>query len=259
MEILFVALVALAGGALPLLIRWTDRHLHTALALSTGIFLGAVFLHVLPALSEMQLAADTAPVHAEGAPAGVDLSQQHGGDPWLWLCVLAGVLAVYLIESLVLRTHDHDDLHRHRAVSLASLVGLGVHALTAGIGYAAAQSYTQVGGALLVAILAHKGFEAFSLTTVFQLAGTGRKSILLMVAGFAALTPLGMLLGASISAQMGQLGLGILTALAAGTFLFVCLCELLPEVFHHNEDSWLRVSLLVLGIALTMVFEELGH
>jgi zinc transporter ZupT len=39
----------------------------------------------------------------------------------------------------------------------------------------------------------------------------------------------------------------------------VCLCELLPEVFHHREDSWLRVTLLVLGIAMMMVFEELGH
>jgi zinc transporter ZupT len=259
MEILYVALVALAGGALPLLVRWTDRHLHTALAMSTGIFLGAVFLHVLPALSEMSLSSSASPPQAEGAHPGVDLSHVHGGDPWLWLCVLAGVLAVYLIESLVLRTHDHDEAHQHRAVSLAALVGLGVHALTAGIGYAAAQSHTHVGGALLFAILAHKGFEAFSLTTVFQLAGAERKSILWMVLGFAALTPLGMLLGHSISAHMGDLGMGIMTALAAGTFLFVCLCELLPEVFHHREDSWLRITLLVLGIAMMMAFEELGH
>ena len=259
MEILYVALVALAGGALPLLVRWTDRHLHTALAMSTGIFLGAVFLHVLPALSEMSLSSSAAPPQAEGAHPGVDLSHVHGGDPWLWLCVLAGVLAVYLIESLVLRTHDHDEAHQHRAVSLAALVGLGVHALTAGIGYAAAQSHTHVGGALLFAILAHKGFEAFSLTTVFQLAGAERKSILWMVLGFAALTPLGMLLGHSISAYMGDLGMGVMTALAAGTFLFVCLCELLPEVFHHREDSWLRITLLVLGIAMMMAFEELGH
>jgi zinc transporter ZupT len=259
MEILYVALVALAGGALPLLVRWTDRHLHTALAMSTGIFLGAVFLHVLPALSEMSLSSSAAPPQAAGAHPGVDLSHVHGGDPWLWLCVLAGVLAVYLIESLVLRTHDHDEAHQHRAVSLAALVGLGVHALTAGIGYAAAQSHTHVGGALLFAILAHKGFEAFSLTTVFQLAGAERKSILWMVLGFAALTPLGMLLGHSISAHMGDLGMGIMTALAAGTFLFVCLCELLPEVFHHREDSWLRITLLVLGIAMMMAFEELGH
>ncbi len=259
MDILSVALIALAGGALPLLVRWTDRHLHTALALSTGIFLGAVFLHVLPALSEMELGSATAHAHTEEVHAGLDLSQGHGGDPWLWLCVLAGVLAVYLIESLVLRAHDHDDLHQHRAVSLAALVGLGVHALTAGIGYAAAQSNEHIGGALLVAILAHKGFETFSLTTVFQLAGVKRRSILWMVVGFAALTPLGMLLGTSISAQMGEVGLGILTALAAGTFLYVCLCELLPEVFHHREDSWLRVALLLAGVGVMMVFEMVGH
>ena len=43
-------LVGLGGGLLPLLVKWNDRRLHIALALSTGIFLGAVFLHMLPEL-----------------------------------------------------------------------------------------------------------------------------------------------------------------------------------------------------------------
>ena len=51
----------------------------------------------------------------------------------------------------------------------------------------------------------------------------------------------------------------ILTALAAGTFLYVCLCELLTEVFHHREDGALKVALLAVGVALTVVFEGLGH
>ena len=53
--------------------------------------------------------------------------------------------------------------------------------------------------------------------------------------------------------------MAILTALAAGTFLYVCLCELLVEVFHHREDTLKRVALLALGIALTVVFEGIEH
>ena len=47
-EALVLIVVALAGGTLPLIVKWNERQLHTALALSTGIFLGAVFLHLLP-------------------------------------------------------------------------------------------------------------------------------------------------------------------------------------------------------------------
>ncbi len=173
--------------------------------------------------------------------------------------MLIGVLSVYMIESLVLRTHDHDDLHQHKSVGYAALVGLSIHALTAGIGYSAAQNHEEVGAALLIAILAHKGFETFSLTTVFLLAGMNKTSILKVVGAFSLITPLGMLLGTAISRGLGPNGLGILTALAAGTFLYVCLCELLPEVFHHREDSWRRVGLLATGIGLMLFFEWAGH
>lgn len=282
-----ILLIGLAGGVLPLLVRWNERHLHTALALSTGIFLGAVFLHFLPTLSTMSLATEQAPTeasaeapqdhdhdhapgeeceddHAEAAGAGVGAADghaghAHGGDRWLWLFVLVGVLGVYLIEALVLRTHDHDERHRHRAVGYAALLGLTVHALTAGIGFSAAKHDLHAGRAIFVAILAHKGFEAFSLTTVFQLAKISRAKVLLLVIAFACVTPAGMLAGDALSSVLGPRGLPLLTALAAGTFLYVCLCELLVEVFHHREDTLVRVALLAAGIALTVVFEGIEH
>jgi len=248
LDVWSILLVALAGGLLPLGFGWSERHLHTALALATGIFLGAVFLHFLPALSAMSLEA------SETAPAGGAAPHAHGGDRWLWLCVLIGVLAVYLTEALVLRTHDHDERHRHRAVGCAALLGLTVHALTEGIGLAAARADEVGSRAMLLAILAHKGFESFSLTTVFQLAGARRRTILYLVAAFAAVTPLGLWVGEHLTARLGGAGLAILTALAAGTFLYVCLCELLVEVFHHREDSVRRVLLLAAGIALMVAF-----
>jgi zinc and cadmium transporter len=250
-DVLGILLVALVGGSVPLFLRWGERGLHTALALSTGIFLGAVFLHFLPELSGLRL---TPP---DPAHAGHD--HGHGGDVWLWLFVLVGVLGVYLVESLVLRTHDHDELHRHRSVGWAALLGMSVHALTTGIGYGATRNDDEISAAMLTAILAHKGFEAFSLTTVFQLAEfTGRRLIALVVA-FALVTPAGILLGDALTATLGHSGTVILTALAAGTFLYVCLCELLSEVFHHREDGALKVALLVVGIAMTALFEGFGH
>ena len=71
--------VGLAGGLLPLLVKWNDRRLHIALALSTGIFLGAVFLHMLPELPDV---IDDATIEPR----------------LLWAVALAGVLAIYFLS-----------------------------------------------------------------------------------------------------------------------------------------------------------------
>lgn len=253
---LVILLVGLAGGLLPLLTKWNDRKLHNALALSTGIFLGAVFLHMLPAVSA------AAPEFAGVADYAGGGAHAHGdhGKLFIWSFVLLGVLTVYLLESLVLRTHDHDDLHRHRAVGYASLVGLSVHALTTGIGLAAANASSGVGHdsdhalklawPVFLAIIAHKAFESFSLMSVFQLAKLPRNRILLLLIVFSMFTPLGVWAGTAMFSGIGPTGLAVALALAAGTFLFVCLTELLPEVFHHKEDIALKILLLIIGIAL---------
>jgi zinc transporter ZupT len=265
LEALIILLIALAGGMLPLFLRWTDRHLHTALALSTGIFLGAVFLHLLPSIALLSSHAATEEISHPGHAHG-ELS--------LWIFVLIGVLAIYLIESFLLPAHEHGhrhgdqhdhnhchdqaDLSRHRAVGYAALVGLAIHALTAGVSLAAAQDHEGIKSALFFAVCAHKGFEAFSLTTVFQLAELSRKRVVALVGLFALVTPLGMMLGSRLMDIIGEYGVGVAAALAAGTFLYVCLCELLPEVFHRREDALAKTSLLAVGILLMYYFQEAG-
>ena len=253
-DLVAIFAVALLGGCIPLLVRWSDRSLHSALALSTGLFLGAVFLHLLPELATL-----TASPELAGDHAGHDHAHGHGshGQMLPWLFVLIGALSVYLFEALLLRTHDHDDTHRHKAVSVAAMAGLSVHALTAGVSYGLAK---EIGGghSLLVAVLAHKGFETFSLSNVFQLAGLGRKAIFWLTVAFACVTPVGLLLGGALAEGTGDLTFGILNAIAAGTFLFVCMGELLPEVFHHREDSFLKVSLLAVGVALMWFLHGVG-
>jgi zinc transporter ZupT len=218
-------LVGLGGGLLPLLVKWNDRRLHIALALSTGIFLGAVFLHMLPELP------------ATIADANISARL-------LWSFTLMGVLAIYFLESLVFRTHDHDDVHRHTAVGYASLAGLSLHAFTVGLSLSATELTTPI----LVGLLFHKAFEAFSLTSVFQLAHFAQKKVATMIIIFSCITPLGLFLGSKFLPQLSPQATAIAVALAVGTFLYVCLTELLPEVFHHKEDVITKVILLLVGI-----------
>lgn len=288
LHLLLVFVVALAGGFLPLLVRWDGRRLHLALALSTGIFLGAVFLHLLPSLpsghshggagveavhnpdhdhgDDNAEAVTTEDEHEHSHEHSNEHSNEHSHEVGpdashanlVWMFVLLGVLAVYLLEALVLRTHDHDDLHRHRAVGWAALWGLSVHGLTAGMAWSvAAGQSAQMGQVMLVAILAHKAFESFSLSTVFLLGEIPLKKVAHIAIGFALVTPVGALLGQSLLGVLGPLGQDLLMALAAGTFLFVCLCELLGEVFHHRDDIWAKLFLLAVGVGLMVLTQNL--
>ncbi|MDF1838163.1 MAG: ZIP family metal transporter [Planctomycetota bacterium] len=252
-EALAIFGVALLGGAAPLLVRWNDRTLHVALSLATGLFLGAVFLHLLPGVAAME------PPQLDSHGHAHDHGHAHGNAlPWLF--VLLGALGVYLFEALFLRSaeHTHDCDNQHKAVSMAAMAGLSVHALTAGVSYGLARFEPEVGQPMLVAILAHKGFESFSLTSVFQLAGMSRKTVFRWVVAFACVTPLGMALGGVLAEGAGDSTFGILQALAAGTFLFVCLGELLPEVFHHKDDGLMKLCLMALGIAGMWVLHGMG-
>ncbi len=243
-DAVFIFLTSLAGGLLPLTVRWTERLMHAVLGLSTGVFLGAVFLHLLPEVAELDHAAPGAPADAHGHLT-------------VWLFVLVGVLGVYLIEAVALRHDEHaDDLHRHRSVSYAALLGLSIHSLTNGMGLAAA---AKIGLAfpVFLSLICHKGAEAFSLTTVFQLARFGTRHLVVQAVLFALICPIGILVGEILTESLSDHGLAIMTALAAGTFLFVCLCELLPEVFHHRQDMALKIALLVAGIGVMALIHAL--
>lgn len=245
--IVLLFLLGLLGGLIPLLVRRNDRLLHAALALATGIFLGAVFLHLLPALGTPHVHGHGVGAHAEG-----------GASTVVWTFVLLGVVGVYLIEALFFRSHGHDDLHRHRSVGYAAIVGLSVHALTEGIGLAAASTQEDLATPFLMSVGSHKLFESFSLCSVFLLAHFSRKKILTLIVLFSLVTPAGIIVGGLLTTNLGPLGISLLTALAAGTFLYVCLCELLPEVFHHREDILAKILLLGGGVVLMHYFQELG-
>ena len=246
--LLFV--VTVVGGAAPLLLRRSDRLLHLLIAFATGIFLGVVFLDLLPEVGHTSAGAGVA--HALEEP---------------WLFVLLGVLALYLLESLTIHPggHQHGHAHgagedhgeadrrRHRTVGYASLFGLTVHAFTAGLGLTAGLSIEGLRETLFWSLVSHKAAESISLTAVFMLASFSTRSVWLLVIAFALATPLGAFVGASFVPSLDSYGLAVLTALAAGTFLFVALCDLLPEVFHHRIDVLAKVALLGAGIGVSLL------
>lgn len=242
---LFVVLllaVSLIGMLPPLVRRWSDRGLHNFVAASAGIFLGTVFLHLLP-----ELAGGDVHGHAHAhAHEALDSSMP-------WAAALVGFLGLFLIEKVWLRGNPSAK-DGHALVWVSTYVGLSVHAFTAGLGLAALLEHPELSVAI-VAILWHKLTESFSLSAVMRLAGAPAKRHFAMLGLFACVTPAGLLLGAQLAGLDAHAN-AALTGLAAGTFLYVAVCDLLPEVFHHHDRRTPRVIALIAGVVASGLAPE---
>ena len=235
--------VATVLGALPpVMRRWGDRSLHLFIALSAGLFLGTVFLHILPELGGLGSPGPGHHGHDHGMAGGAALAP--------WVAALAGFLGLFLLEKVWLRGfEDRASADPHRFVWVSTYIALSLHALAGGLGLAAIQSKWIV----LLPILWHKLTEAFSLTTVLRLAGVGSGRSWLLILLFAVATPIGFLAGDNFIRAGGGVG-PILIGLAGGTFIYVAACDLLPEVFHEVDKPAPRLIALVLGIFAAGLF-----
>jgi zinc transporter ZupT len=218
--------VMAAGAALPLYRRWSERGLHLFVAISAGIFLGAIFLHLLPELSR----------------AGTTLLP--------WAAALAGLVLLFVLEKAWLA-----DVGRggdpHGVVWFATYIGLTVHTFATGLGCAGVVADPQLLWPFVGSIAVHKAGEAFSLATVMRLAGLPNRRAISLLAVYCLAAPVGLLAGAGLALELRSSGLeAVLTGLACGTFLYVAVGDLLPEVFHGDVARWQRVGGLILGLAV---------
>jgi len=223
---LLLAGVTAAGAALPLFRVWSERGLHLFVAISAGIFLGAIFLHLLP----------------EMARAGPSLPP--------WIAALAGLVLLFVLEKAWLA-----DVGRggdpHRVVWFATFIGLTVHTFATGLGCAGVVSDPALLWPFIGSIAVHKAGESFSLATVMKLAGLPTGRAIALLAAYCLAAPVGLLAGGTLAQPLRGAGLeSVLTGLACGTFLYVAVGDLLPEVFHGDVARWQRVGGLLTGIAV---------
>jgi len=226
--------VHLAGAAPPLLARWSHRGLHFFVSVAAGVFLGAIFLHLLPELA------------ARGADAAGG-GHAHG-SLLPWIAALAGLVLLFFVERIVLARAD-GAADPHALVWTSSYVGLSFHSFATGLGFAPVAGDAALMWPFVGAMAVHKAGESFSLATVMRLAEVPRRRAALLLLLYSASTPAGLLLGASLALGAGSLVAPLLTGLACGTFLYVAVGDLLPEVFHGGGGQMLGVVGLLLGIA----------
>jgi uncharacterized membrane protein YraQ (UPF0718 family) len=224
MVTLIALLVAatLAGGLIPLLAsRFREGGLHLLVAVSAGLVLGAFLFHLAPEFLETE--------HVSGgAVLGLILG-----------FALMGAWGLYRSRQV------QKDTDPHGRVWLSALLGMSVHALTAGVGLSV---FDKAGGfALIMWPMAwHKATEGLSLSSLLQLSGKGPVKTVGYLTLFSLATPLGLLLG---SVGLGG-ELGFTAGLAAGSFLYVVVFDFLPEAFHGAGNRVVRGFAVALGLLI---------
>jgi zinc and cadmium transporter len=167
---------------------------------------------------------------------------------------------------------DHD--HKAAAPAVAgwmAVLGLTIHTFMNGVGLAGAVNVDMEkhagdpggmaqallswpGWAMFLAIVAHKPADALAISTVLSRKGVTRGKILLVQIGFAATVSIGVLaflrLGRDLPEDLENQLTGAALAFSAGTFLFIALSDLLPEVQFHRHDRVPLFLSLVSGVVL---------
>lgn len=162
--------------------------------------------------------------------------------------VLASFFVFYVLEhSLIWHSHKPNEEREIHIFGLISILSLGFHSLIDGIVIAAGFAVSeQLGFVATMAVILHEFPEGVSSISVMLHAGYDKGRALLFSWMVALATPVGALLVVVFRASLPKELLGILLALAAGSFLYVAAADLIPEI--HKKSQLGNIALVLIGI-----------
>lgn len=254
MDILFwIILFSIIGGLLSVLIAslflFLPEKLRTNLvphliSFAIGSLLGAAFLGLLP--------------HAFGYIKGGDFHQ-------IFLAVLVGLLGFFILEKLVLWRHchtDHCEAHgahgAHgsdtKAAGTLVLVGDAVHNFVDGILISAAfLADFDLGVVTAIAIAAHEIPQEVGDFVVLLHSGFKRGKALLYNVLASLATVVGALLAYFSLSEMQAL-LPYVLAVAASSFIYVAVADLIPGLHKRTEMSHTLQQLFLIGAGVLLIY-----
>ncbi|KIX10897.1 ZIP family transporter [Dethiosulfatarculus sandiegensis] len=235
--IALIFLTGIAGG-------WTALKAHgqkssqaffnLGACLGAGVFLGAGLIHLLP---------DSFEAMREINP---DL-----GYPLPALLAGCSVLLVLLLEKVVVNQDKQETAKGMSAYTL--MLVLSIHSFVAGAALGV-ESGAVSSLALLLAILAHKGSAAFALTVALVRARLPRPKTWGMLVLFSVSTPLGVtagiLGGLALNQGSARIFEMIFDALAAGTFFYIALSDVLADEFMNAPKRGPAFLLTAVGLGI---------
>jgi len=205
--------------------RWVLQHSHYVNSFAAGLILGITFFHLFPEslkLSENAL-----------------------------LFIFIGFLFFYLLENVMV-LHSGSEIHftaksnPQHTKGMVMFSGLFFHSLLDGIiigvGF---EVNPKVGLLTSLGVILHElpeGATTFSLL----INSIKEKTALKLSITVALATPLGALISITFIGGLSESVVGLLLAIAGGSFLYIAASDLIPET--HEEKGFVNAGFLLLGV-----------
>jgi zinc and cadmium transporter len=241
----WILFACLAGSVLSVLLaalaafRVKAAFVPTLVSYAVGALLGAVFLDLLPHLFENSTNPSTSAA-----------------------IILAGLLAFFILEKLLLWRHSHGDEegeghgHHHHGFDQGRsgwmiIIGDAFHNFTDGVIIAAAfLADTQVGIVTALAIIAHEIPQEIGDFLILLHSGFSRRKALALNLLSSLATFAGALLGYAALSELQQ-WVPALLAIACASMIYIAVADLIPGLHRRVELSQTvtQVTFIAVGIA----------
>ncbi len=164
----------------------------------------------------------------------------------IWL--LVSFVFFYILEHAIImhscREGDKCEVH---PIDKIALFGMGLHSLLdgliIGIGFEISPA---LGIIATISVLLHKLPDGISMISILLHSEYEKRKAINYSWIVALATPVGTVIGYFTVKDVSLEVLGILIAIAAGSFLYVAAADLIPEI--HKKSKILNVVLVVLGV-----------
>ena len=255
--VLAIAILAAGwvGGVIPLGRRsgaGGGRFMSWGNAFAAGIFLGIGLIHML----------------GEAQRTWAELGWEY---PMAFVLATAAFAAILLFEHVLLPERAHAMVHHHGhdcvaehemegtdggSYSYVLVVALSLHSVLAGIALGAQDTLANV-LIIFIAIVAHKSTAGFALGVSLARDEVGERRAFGLVALFSAMTPIGILLGMTVSGLLQSAGEryfdATVLALAAGTFIYIASLDIIQDEFLRPGSRFMKWLFATLGLILMAV------
>ncbi|HVF10464.1 MAG TPA: ZIP family metal transporter [Abditibacteriaceae bacterium] len=156
-------------------------------------------------------------------------------------------------------THEHAHVHPHphgHADTMA-LVGMSIHNFADGLTVAAAFAVSHTLGAIVVfAVVLHQMAAGLSLSAIMLRLGRSHQRVLTATTTIVAASFI--VLGALFYfwvIPVGETVQGFILGIAAGSFLYVAACDLLPEA-HAADEGWSITTMTLVGYGFALLVKQ---
>ncbi|MFH1292896.1 MAG: ZIP family metal transporter [Pseudomonadota bacterium] len=238
-NVIFYSTIAGASTILGIILvileeRWVLKYAHWVNSFAAGLLLGLAFFHLFP--------------------ESLKFSQN------ALLFIFMGFLLFYLLENVMV-IHSGSEIHfkekgnPQHAKGMVMFTGLFFHSLLDGIiigvGF---EINPKLGLLTALGVISHELPEGVTTFSIL-INSIKRKTALRLSIAVALATPVGAFISLAFIRSISEATVGVLLAIAGGSFLYIGASDLIPET--HEEKGFRNAGFLLLGVLFLYILSKM--